>query len=91
MSKKSFLMTLLAVVMLSSVAQAEMMSPNKAKEMKAKKRSMTIDEIKEKRSKNLDRRISMLKEQKDCISKATTKKEIKECKPKHKKMMKSKK
>lgn len=93
MRMKSFLMVLLSAVMLSSVAQAEMKSPEKAKEMKVKKKSMSVDEIKAKITKNLDRRIAKLQEQKGCFAKATTKKDIRECrmKYKHKKMMKSKK
>lgn len=93
MGKKSFLMMLLAAVMLSSVAQAEMKSPEKAKELKAKKKSMSIDEIKAKAIKRLDMRIAPLQAAKECMQKATTKKQIKECRPKykHKKKMKSKK
>lgn len=93
MSKKNFLIVLLAALMFSSAVQAEMKAPEKAKEVKAKKKAMSIDEIKAKINANLDKRMTRLQKQKDCVAKATTKKEIKECRPKykHKKKMKPKK
>jgi len=97
MKIKNIAMVLLAATMLSSVVQAdddeyEKKGKGYKKEQRQKNResrqNMTIEEIKAKMNANVEKRIKKLQSMQSCINNATTKQDIRACKPKQNKQNK---